>query len=291
MKLLAVSGGPDSMFLLNWYKKKKIVVAHVNYNKRKDSKNDENIVKNFCKKNNIKLETLVVNEESSGNFQAWAREIRYSFFKKIYDKYNCDELLMGHHKDDFLETAIMQQQSGRFPRYFGIKKRNFINEMNIYRPFLFLYWKSEILKSLSGDGISYAIDSTNSKPIFERNKIRIELNKKTKKEKNDIFKWFKMSNKILVKKFKKVDFIYKRWKHSEYKIRNFREIKFKEEVIYEFINDNFQNVNLSSKKIENIVLFIDSPNGGKSFKLNDKHSLIKENGLVKFVHFEPPKII
>lgn len=48
--LLGVSGGPDSMFLLNLLKNKNIIVAHVNYNKRETSKVDEEIVVDFCKK-------------------------------------------------------------------------------------------------------------------------------------------------------------------------------------------------------------------------------------------------
>ena len=69
-KLLAISGGPDSMFLLNQYKKKDIVVAHVNYNKRTDSNIDEQIVRDFCLLHNIKLEVLNIKETPKGNFQS-----------------------------------------------------------------------------------------------------------------------------------------------------------------------------------------------------------------------------
>ncbi len=139
MKLLAISGGPDSMFLLNEYKNKNIIVAHVNYNVRKDSIKDEQLVCDFCYANNILIEVLSVKEKPKGNFQSQARKIRYDFFEKVYKKFDCNKLLMAHHKDDFLETALMQQQSGRTPRFFGIKKRNVIQGMNIYRPYIFLY--------------------------------------------------------------------------------------------------------------------------------------------------------
>ena len=43
--LLGVSGGPDSMFLLNLLKNKNIVVAHINYNKREKKQ-----YKIFCSK-------------------------------------------------------------------------------------------------------------------------------------------------------------------------------------------------------------------------------------------------
>ncbi len=95
MKLLAISGGPDSMLLLEKYKKQKIVVAHINYNKRQDSYIDEQIVKNFCKKYSISLEVLNTTKKLKGNFQNAARDLRYDFFKKVYKKYNCTKFEGG----------------------------------------------------------------------------------------------------------------------------------------------------------------------------------------------------
>jgi tRNA(Ile)-lysidine synthase len=46
---------------------------------------------------------------------------------------------MAHHKDDFIETALMQQKSNRLPSYFGIKRKNYLYEMHIYRPYVLSY--------------------------------------------------------------------------------------------------------------------------------------------------------
>ena len=281
MKLLAVSGGPDSMFLLNEYKKSKnIVVCHVNYNKRKDSKNDEKIVRDFCLKHNIKLKVLNVKNQVKGNFQSWARKIRYEFFKKYYDKYSCKKILMAHHKDDFLETALMQIESGRNPRFFGIKSKNIIDEMQIKRPYVKAYWKKDILQFLEKNNIKYVVDSSNEKPIFERNKIRIKLKEKTLFEKENLYKWFLMSNKILKKKFKKVDYLYNFWTKNHFDLKLFRKFKYKDEIIYILINEKFKNVKLSSKKIQNLVNFLISESGGKNFKLNDKISISKKGSKI-----------
>jgi tRNA(Ile)-lysidine synthase len=67
-KIIAVSGGVDSMFLLNQFKDENVIVAHVNYNIREDVEVDLNIVTKFCKENNLKLEVLSLNEDHSGNF-------------------------------------------------------------------------------------------------------------------------------------------------------------------------------------------------------------------------------
>ena len=65
--LIACSGGPDSMALLDMYKnKKKVIVCHINYHKRKTAKRDENI-------------PLLVNQEQ-------AKFIRNYRWKKIKEK-------------------------------------------------------------------------------------------------------------------------------------------------------------------------------------------------------------
>lgn len=282
MYLIAVSGGPDSMLLLDFYKHKKVVVAHVNYHKREDSNNDEKIVRDFCQLHNIPLEVLNVKSAPKGNFQAWARDVRYKFFKEVYDKYECNKLLMAHHKDDFIETALMQQQSGRIPRFFGIREKNEINGMKIERPLIDWYFKSEIVSILDKKGIKYAIDYTNDQPVYERNKVRLELKDKTRKEKQDLFKWFEMSNKILAKKFKRVDYAFKKWEASEWDCKLFNSFKFdKEEIIFEFIHKNFADIKLSSAKIKGLIQFIEGVEGGKSFILNKENKVTKIKSKLK----------
>ena len=283
MYLLAISGGPDSMLLLDKYKNKKIVVAHINYHKREDSNIDENIVRDFCKQNNITIEVLNVKSKPTGNFQTWARNIRYDFFKKIYDKYECTKLLMAHHKDDFIETALMQQNSKRVPKFFGIRSKNEINGMNIERPFIDMYFKDEILQLCEKKNIKFATDSSNAQPVFERNKIRLELNKKTRKEKHDLFSWFVMSNKILKKKFTKVDLLIKRWAKNNYSLDFFRNLdKYREEIIFETIHNKYEDIKLSSNKINSIIDFINGQEGNKEFKLNTKCTLKKQKGILIF---------
>ena len=280
MVLLAVSGGPDSMALLNDYKKSKIVVAHVNYNKRDDSHIDQKIVEDFCNKYQIPCEVLSITEKNVGNFQKWAREKRYEFFKKIYAKYECNKLLMAHHNDDFIETALMQQQSGRIPSYFGIKKKNVINGMNIYRPYIFSYWKQDLIDMNNKNNIKYATDYTNAQPIYTRNKIRIALSKKTLKEKKSILGWFKMSNKILKKRNKRINIQFKKWSEEKFNVKFWRESKYKDELLYKFIYKDNHDVKLSKNKIENIKSFLEHDTQSKRYKLNDKLYLVKDKNLL-----------
>ena len=53
--IFAVSGGPDSMAMLDMFKNENyhIVVAHVNYRKRLESDEEQRQVEKYCKKNNL----------------------------------------------------------------------------------------------------------------------------------------------------------------------------------------------------------------------------------------------
>ncbi|RTZ68804.1 MAG: tRNA lysidine(34) synthetase TilS, partial [Tenericutes bacterium] len=60
--------------------------------------------------------------------------MRYDFFVKVAKKYDAKKVLIAHHKDDFVETAMMQQVTGREPSYFGIRKRSNYGDLQVYRP-------------------------------------------------------------------------------------------------------------------------------------------------------------
>ena len=82
--VIACSGGPDSMalFALCLDQGIDVVVAHVNYHKRETADRDEQIVKNFALQHNVPVCVLHPVYES-GNFQNWAREVRYQFFYEV----------------------------------------------------------------------------------------------------------------------------------------------------------------------------------------------------------------
>ena len=282
MVLLAVSGGPDSMFLLNKYKKRNIVVAHVNYHKRLDSNVDQNVVASFCHKHHIALEILDAPPITGGNFQDQARTIRYQFFKRVYHKHHCDQLLTAHHKDDFIETALMQQASKRLPTQFGMAKKIRLWGMNVYRPLINTYYKHEIRAWVDKHNIKYTIDSSNSELQYQRNKIRNGLQAKTAKEKDDLFGWFVMANKILRKKHKRINKVYHKWEKSRFLLKKFRALeRDKIHLVYKYVHHHFDNIKVSEPKLQSLIDFIEGGKGNVLFKLNDHNAIKKENGILK----------
>src|SRR5947209_19570095 len=100
--ILAVSGGPDSMFLLDKTRLEgfSLVIAHVNYKKRESSDHDEKLVRNYCQKYSLSCEVYQAkgSEYSSiSNFQDRARQIRYNFFQQVADKYQTKYIVVAHH--------------------------------------------------------------------------------------------------------------------------------------------------------------------------------------------------
>ena len=189
--VVACSYGPDSMALLDAAIKEnlKIVVAHVDYRKRNVSFFEQKSLEKYCKTRNIRFYVLdLLGVEHKGNFQQWAREKRYDFFKEIARKEECDAVLVAHQEDDLIETYLMQKNRGNFSKYAGISRENEINGVMILRPLL--SYSKQFLKDYDDENkIPYSIDESNLKNDYTRNKIRHEIVEKMNENarKNVIF--------------------------------------------------------------------------------------------------------
>ncbi|WP_029512771.1 tRNA lysidine(34) synthetase TilS [Mycoplasmopsis iners] len=285
--VLAVSGGPDSMFLLYWaikkFKKAKIIVCSMNYNLRIDSEKDNLLVKQFCENNSVVFEYKSVDSLNdlrykNTNFENQARLDRYLFFKDIYQKYNANLLLLAHHKDDFLETAMLQKNASKSLFHYGIRQKNKLLDMNIYRPFLFKYYKNQILSKCSKYGIDFMLDYTNHSDDYARNKIRNNLLSLTFKEKEVLLNSFKKINKNNSVKEKRVDKELASWKKAVYSQEFFDQLTYKKEVLYKLIHNNFLNINITDGKLNSLIDFVQSQNRTSKYKLKDGLYLFKEKG-------------
>lgn len=278
-KLIAISGGVDSMVLAEMHKNDDVVLAFVNYNFRSDTHIDEEIVTNFAKKNNLILEKLILNNSKpTNNFQNWAREKRYLFFREIYQKYNCSKLLVAHHKDDFLETCLMQFEKNPNKLFFGIKPEITIFDMKINRPLLFRFFKSEIIEYAKKNNIQYNDDYTNFETKYKRNKIRnVILQNMSIEEKQKLINKFIEINENKTKKIELINKEYQYWKESNYSTKYFLSLNFKNELVKKFINENYIDANLNKNIIRNIISFILSNQNNKSFLLNNGQQILKKH--------------
>lgn len=175
--LLAISGGADSMVLLDLFKdsKLKFEVAHINYQLRgEDSDKDQELVEKICEQNNIHFHLYQVSEmdnKPKNSIQDWARIIRYNFFRKIQQERSLNFIVTAHHLNDQLETFIIHLSKAS-----GIKGLTGIpaNENNILRPLL-SFSKEEIYDFVKENNIEFREDLSNQKNDYLRNKIRNEI--------------------------------------------------------------------------------------------------------------------
>ena len=187
--VLACSFGPDSMALFSMLYNEgyDFVVSHVNYHKRDASNFEEKSLIKYCSDRNILLEVLSAPHASEKvNFQEWARELRYEFFKKCLNKHNCDAVLVAHNEDDLIETYLMQKQRGSCVNFYGIKQETTILNTVVIRPLLH-YAKKDLQKYDDDNNVPYSIDSSNLTNDYSRNKIRHTIVEKlSSDERNNI---------------------------------------------------------------------------------------------------------
>lgn len=182
--LLAVSGGPDSMLMLDYFNKcfkGYFIVFHLNHMIRKNSNYDEDIVKKYCIKNLIDFVSESVNvkklaEENKENLENFARKVRYKLFLKYARKYNCNYIATAHNMDENIETVLLNLFRGTDPRgLLGIPpKRRLSKNVFVVRPLLCIR-KSEIINYLKENKIKYAIDETNFDIYYTRNWLRHKI--------------------------------------------------------------------------------------------------------------------
>lgn len=182
--VIGVSGGPDSMCLLNiLYKISKdnkynlsfdICVAHINHMIRKEADEETKYVENFCNKRNIKIyikkENVVkiADEEKIGLEEA-GRNIRYQFFEQILKETKSNKIAIAHNLNDRAETVLMNLIRGSGP--LGLKgiepKRN-----NIYIRPLIQINRKEIEKYCEEEKLEPKFDKSNRDNTYTRNKVR-----------------------------------------------------------------------------------------------------------------------
>lgn len=176
--VVGVSYGPDSMTLLSILKKIqkeipfRIICAHVNHNVRRASKKEKMCLEEWCSKNDILFESMVIDTYGDDNFHNEARHIRYHFFTSLIEKYHANYLMTAHHGDDLIETVLMRLVRGSTLKgYSGFAQVVDYDTYRLVRPLLTVT-KAEIESYVKKYKIPYAVDQSNKKSKYTRNRYR-----------------------------------------------------------------------------------------------------------------------
>lgn len=181
--LVALSGGPDSVFLLyvlNKFRKKfriTLSAAHLNHSLRGiSSDEDEKFCMELCSNLNVQFFSRKINisefaAAQKKSVEEAGRENRYIFFNEVADLNNYNKIATAHNLSDNSETVLLNLIKGTGLRGIsGIPLRR----GRIIRPVLNVS-KDEILTYLEENNISFRVDQSNESEIYERNFIRHRL--------------------------------------------------------------------------------------------------------------------
>ncbi len=188
--LLAVSGGVDSMVLLDLIQrlpegiKPWFGIVHVNHQLRDVSIEEERFLSQYCKDKGIPffLKRWSVKEHPAEGTEAAAREFRYGFFHEVLKEEQATHLLTGHHADDQMETILMRLvRGGQLESIAGIKKQRPFYGSLLTRPLLD-YSKKSIYQYSRSRTLSFYEDETNKSLNYTRNRYRHQIAPLLKKE-------------------------------------------------------------------------------------------------------------
>ena len=180
--LIGLSGGADSVFLLNILIQLQrdldfeIYTCHINHSYRDTALRDENFSRKISEENNIKFFSKKVDMkqysiDNSISLEDSGRILRYKCFNEILKSEDFNKIAVAHHLDDQVETFFLHLFRGSgIDGLCGIQYQN----KNIIRPLLDVS-KSEILNYLDENDIDYVTDETNFVADVQRNKIRLEM--------------------------------------------------------------------------------------------------------------------
>ena len=177
--VVGISGGADSVALLHILVSLgyKCIAAHCNFNLRGDeSFRDEQFTIDFTKRLQIPLckisfETNKYAQENRLSVEMAARELRYRWFEELLNTYDADAVAVAHHRDDSVETLLINLTRGSgLTGLTGIKPKN----GNVVRPLLCVS-REDIYAYIENNGLEYVTDSSNSSDIYTRNFIRLKV--------------------------------------------------------------------------------------------------------------------
>ncbi|MHC1783969.1 MAG: tRNA lysidine(34) synthetase TilS [Anaerolineaceae bacterium] len=184
--LVGVSGGPDSLTLLDILIRRgyKVAAAHFNHHLRQEADIDARAVQTaaagygidfFSGEGDVnrvaKTEKLTIEEA--------ARKARYRFLYRTANQIGAQALAVGHTADDQVETILMHLLRGSgMAGLRGMPWKGELPEfdpsMPLVRPLLGM-WREDIMAYCQEHGLQPVIDASNFDPAYYRNKLRLEL--------------------------------------------------------------------------------------------------------------------
>ncbi|RFS16752.1 tRNA lysidine(34) synthetase TilS [Emticicia sp. C21] len=177
--VLAVSGGRDSIVLLDLFREAKFnfTVAHCNFQLRgEESDQDAEFVKELCASHGIPFRTTSFQTKDFAktyklSIEMAARQLRYEWFEQLRQELDYQYIATAHHLNDSIETILLNLTKGT-----GIAGLRGIlpKKDSIIRPLLFAA-RTDIENYVGEKQLQWREDSSNASNDYQRNLLRNEV--------------------------------------------------------------------------------------------------------------------
>jgi tRNA(Ile)-lysidine synthase len=179
--LLMLSGGADSMAMLQllllcdrslalhiWP-----AALHVDYGLRgADSTRDRHLVEQACAAHGLPLHVVEAPADLRGpNFQERARALRYESARALAAEHGYTRIAIAHNRDDQAETVLYRL--AKYPSPAALAGMAPLDG-DLIRPLLCLD-AAEVRAYCREAGVAYGEDVSNRKPVYARNRLRLEV--------------------------------------------------------------------------------------------------------------------
>lgn len=185
--LVAVSGGTDSVALLHLLVHagfSNLIVCHLNHGLRgRAGVEDAKFVKRLAQQLGLTCEIGRADVQSlmaqrSESMETAARFARHQFFAACASAFNCQRILLAHHRDDQAETVLWNLLRGS-QGLKGMREVQAITtesgvKLELIRPLLDVR-RAELTSWLTERGCRWREDASNALPIAVRNRLRNEV--------------------------------------------------------------------------------------------------------------------
>src|SRR5437660_1526314 len=175
--VLAVSGGPDSVALLDLMlavareRGLSLVVAHADHGIRADSRTVGQSVGELARRSGLPFE-LGELELGPGATETAARRARYAWLALVQGRHAARYLVTAHHADDQVETILLRVLKGSGPA--GLAGMPARGRGGIVRPLL-PFSRAELAVHVAERGLAFHDDPANRDPRHLRSWLRVTL--------------------------------------------------------------------------------------------------------------------
>lgn len=165
-KILAISGGLDSMVLLHQFRHDPdVIIAHFNHGTRPSADDDQKFVGQAAADYRLPFETENLSLGATVS-EAAARAARYQFLFRLADQYNHAVIYTAHHANDVLESIAINLLRGT-----GWRGLAPLNHPRICRPLLTCS-QADLHRYAATHQIIFRQDPTNFEDAYLRNRLR-----------------------------------------------------------------------------------------------------------------------